>query len=437
MSRKPFRSLDLMLRHLYPAQLALIALLVPIAAAAEDPFAVDLAALREAGPEPGTVIDSANVGDYGGVLDAEVARLIAAGDFSITVGEPVSFDTHPAFVAATVAGATKLGAEPGELLDYPGGLPFPAPPRESDPQAGDRLAWNMRYAWSGDNGILTDMIWHYRDMNRDKVEREVRFTASMMRFMHRHVAAPIPEVADNPGEVFFGLYLRATYPPDVKNTQLLIHRLEDDKRQEQGWMYVPFQRRVRRLATGQKTDAFLGSDIMIEDFLGYNGRIKDMTWRYAGSTMALMPMYRHNEQAGLSEPQGDGFSFIGNGGTAGCFPQVRWQMRHVHLLEGRPRERGHPLSKRLFYLDGQTYTAPLAQIYDRAGKLWKLGIAVSSHPDHHAPENAGSGTPIFDGASMIDLQARHCTTLTVRARVNVEGLRPLDFQPGALRAQGR
>ena len=202
-------------------------------------------------------------------------------------------------------------------------------------------------------------------------------------------------------------------------------------------MYVPFQRRVRRLATGQKTDAFLGSDIMIEDFLGYNGRIKDMTWRYVGGMNALLPMYRHNEQAGLEDEQKDGFAFVSYGGTGGCFAQVTWQLRPVFLLEGRPRDDGHPLSKRFFYVDAQTYAAPVGLIYDRAGKLWKLGLAGYSHPDHHAPENAGSGTPIFDGASMIDLQARHCTTLTVRAKINVEGLRGLDFQPGALRSQGR
>ena len=426
-----------MRKYPHPAKTVLIALLAPVVAAAADPFAIDLAELRSNGPVPGTVIDSTNVDEYGGILETEVARLIAAGDVAITVGDPMSFDTHPAFAAATVADTTKLGAEPGELFGYEGGVPFPAPPSDEDPGAGDKLAWNMRYAWSGDNGVLADMIWHYRDMNRDKIEREVRFAASMMRFMHRHVTAPVPDIPDNPGEIFLALYLRATYPPDVKNTQLLIHRLEDDTRQEQGWMYVPFQRRVRRLATGQKTDAFLGSDIMIEDFLGYNGRIKDMSWRYAGSLLALMPMYRHNEQAALSEPEKDGFSFVTHGGAGGCFPQVRWQLRPVHLLEGRPRERGHPLSKRLFYVDSQTYSAPLSLIYDRAGELWKLGIAGLSHPDYHAPENAGSGTPIFDAASMIDQQARHCTTLTVRAKVNVEGLRPVDFQSSALRSKGR
>jgi len=83
------------------------------------------------------------------------------------------------------------------------------------------------------------------------------------------------------------------------------------------------------------------------------------------------------------------------------------------------------------------YAVPPGLIFDRAGKLWNLAIAGFSHPDHHAPENAASGTPIFDGASMIDLQAQHCTTLTVRARVNVDGMRSADYQTGTLRARGR
>ena len=55
-------------------------------------------------------------------------------------------------------------------------------------------------------------------------------------------------------------------PADVKNTQLLIQRAEDDQSAIiPGCIWSP-QRRVRRLATGQVTDSFLGSDLMIEDF---------------------------------------------------------------------------------------------------------------------------------------------------------------------------
>ena len=41
----------------------------------------------------------------------------------------------------------------------------------------------------------------------------------------------------------------------------------------QGELFDLRRRRVRRLAVGQITDAFLGTDAMIEDFEGYNGRI--------------------------------------------------------------------------------------------------------------------------------------------------------------------
>jgi hypothetical protein len=69
----------------------------------------------------------------------------------------------------------------------------------------------------------------------------------------------------------------------IGNTQLLIQRAEDDLKLDNSWMYLGFQRRVRRLATGQTTDAFLGSDVMIEDFEGYNGRVSDMKWTFKGS----------------------------------------------------------------------------------------------------------------------------------------------------------
>ena len=39
-----------------------------------------------------------------------------------------------------------------------------------------------------------------------------------------------------------------------------------------------------------KTQIALGSDIMIEDFLGYTGRVKDMDWTYVGDRYILLPM---------------------------------------------------------------------------------------------------------------------------------------------------
>ena len=177
---------------------------------------------------------------------------------------------------------------------------------------------------------------------------------------------------------------------------------------------------------------------MIEDFLGYNGRIKDQKWTYRGIKWVVLPYFNHNEMP-LEEVnyQQDGFKFVGFHGKGGCFPNVTWQIRKTYMLEAEPIDKGHPLSKRLFYLDAQTMQPAYGNIFDRSGKLWKIAMAGFSHPDTHHPANKGIAMPVIDFVSMIDLQAMHCTTLQFKARLPEKPLKETDFTVQALRAKGR
>ncbi|MFC6673922.1 DUF1329 domain-containing protein [Marinobacterium aestuariivivens] len=201
-------------------------------------------------------------------------------------------------------------------------------------------------------------------------------------------------------------------PFDVKNTQLLIHRFEDDTKLDNAYLYLGFQRRVRRLSSGQTTDAFLGSDIMIEDFEGYNGRISDMKWTFKGTRNMLLPMYNHNDMTLDADTHQDseGYQVVSFGGKGGCFPNVTWQLRKVYEVESEPVDPNHPISKRLHFIDAQTFVIPRNITYDRKGEMWKSWTIGQSHPDHHLPVNKGSGVSIDDAFSMIDTQAQHCTT---------------------------
>jgi len=391
-------------------------------------------------PPPGTVLDAGNVSEYASYLDETLIDLIGEGNFTIEVTTSESFPVHPAYAAATnqYAGQTRLGDRPGKLHDYIAGRPFPDPPSTDDPRAGDKLAWNMRYAFAGDGGRIKPFYWQYRNMRTGKVERELSFAAASLRFKHRTISPPLPDLPRNPSGIFNALYLHVLAPPDIRHTQVLIHRLEDDTRQEEGWLYLSAQRRVRRLPTGQNTDAFLGSDIMIEDFLGYNGRIMDMEWRYIETRQVLLPFFRHDElKLGEREGGTDGFRFVAYGGTGGCFPAIKWQFRTAYVVEAIPNWSQHPLSKRLYYVDAETFFPAYGRLYDNRGELWKFAIAAYSHPDHHLPVNKGSYVPIFDAVTMIDLQAQHCTTLQPRSEVTTEGLKASDFVVQALRKKGR
>lgn len=420
---------------------ACLAAAAAIAAAADSPFAIDVEALKAQSPPPGTLIDAGNIDAHAAIVDENFAQMIRDGLATIEVAEPFSLEPHAVYQEATRAhaGQVTLGDAPGVINGYVAGLPFPEAPDANDPRAGDKLAWNFRYAWGADSGELEAFYWQYRDMRKNVIERELSFYGAQMRLMHRHLQEPVPAFPNNPSQIYNALYLLVLAPPDIRRTQLLIHRPEDDTARDATWLYLGGHRRVRRLASGQTTDSFLGSDIMIEDFIGYNGRLSDMTWTFHGARVALLPFFDRAKArlVDATQPQQDGFKFAGFAGTGGCFPDVTWQLRPVYVLEAVPKAPEHPLSKRRFFVDAQSHAAAYGNLYDRNGKLWKIGYAAFAHPDTHLPENQGMGFPVVDAATMIDVQAMHCTTLQFKARAGAKGLDPNDFVVQALRAKGR
>ncbi len=391
------------------------------------------------GLEAGSVVSAANVEAVKGALDPALYQHVKDGWLEIKVGKTTSFDLHPNYVEATRKhiGGPVLGA--GGLENFVAGRPFPEEPDADDPKAGEKLAWNYKYGYNwGDNAAIYPFYWKYRDMESGKVERTLKFNFHFLNYKHRVNQEPVPEFTNNPSDLYRGIYVQVLEPFDVKNTQLLIHRFSDDAKRDNSWLYLGFQRRVRRLASGQVTDSFLGADIMIEDFEGYNNRISDMNWKYLGTTNVLLPFYNHNEMELSTEfIEDDGYQFIAFGGKGGCFPNITWQLRKAYIVESDPVDDNHPISKRIHYIDAQTFTLPRTLIYDRKGDLWKSWTIGQAHPDHHLPKNKGSGVSIDDSFSMVDVQATHCTTGQFKGQVD-PALNPASlFTVQNMRAKGR
>lgn len=389
----------------------------------------------------GMTINQANVAQFRDIIDPAFYNFIEQGWVEIKVGETTSFDLHPNYVEASRAGLgnVSLGAKPGELNGWQAGRPFPEEPDANDPRAGEKLAWNYKYGYNwGDSAAIYPFYWKYRDMNTDKVERTIKFNFHFLNFTGRVNQEPLPAITPNPSELFRGIYVQVLEPHDVRNTQLLIHRAMDDLKRDNSWLYLGFQRRVRRLATGQVTDAFLGSDLMIEDFEGYNGRISDMNWAYKGTRYMLMPFYNHNALQLDTETHqdSDGYQVVAFSGKGGCFPNITWQLRKVYEVEATPVDGSHPLSRRVHFMDAQTFTIPRTVAYDRKGSMWKTFTIGQAHPDHHLPANQGSGVSIDDSFSMIDVQAMHCTTGQFKGQVDPSLSTPDMFSVQHMRATG-
>jgi len=226
---------------------------------------------KAAGLSAGTVINKGNVDQFKDVVPAGVYKLLKDGLLEIKVGPTTQFELSKAYIEATRKnlGKAKLGPKNGDIEGYVAGRPFPEEPDAKDPRAGEKLAWNYKYGvnW-GDGAAISPFYWKYRNMQSGQVEKTIKFNFHFLNFKHRVKDAPVPEVTPNPSELFRAIYVKALDPQDLKNTQLLIQRYEDDQKLDDAYLYLGFQRRVRRLATGQTTDAFLGSDLMIEDFEG-------------------------------------------------------------------------------------------------------------------------------------------------------------------------
>ncbi|HMV63918.1 MAG TPA: DUF1329 domain-containing protein [Rhodocyclaceae bacterium] len=389
---------------------------------------------KAAGLTAGTVINKGNAEQFKDAIPAGVLRLLKEGLLEIKVGPTTQFELSKAYVEATRKnlGKAKLGPKNGDLEGYVAGRPFPEEPDAKDPRAGEKLAWNYKYGvnW-GDGAAIYPFYWKYRNMQSGQVEKTIKFNFHFLNFKHRVKDAPVPEVTPNPSELFRAIYVKALDPQDLKNTQLLIQRYEDDQKLDDAYLYLGFQRRVRRLATGQTTDAFLGSDLMIEDFEGYNGRISDMKWTYKGTKNVILPMWNHNELklAGDMPAEADGYKYVDFGGQGGCFHNGTWQLRKVYVLEAAPVNPNHPISKRVFYMDAQLGNLNGAnEIYDRKGELWKVFMVGKSHPDAHLPINKGAGIGIDDAFSMVDVQSKHCTTGQFKGQVDPKLNPPSMFQ---------
>ncbi|MBI2314353.1 MAG: DUF1329 domain-containing protein [Betaproteobacteria bacterium] len=371
--------------------------------------------------KPGMVINKGNVASAKDALDPAMFQHIQDGWLEIAVGPTTSFDPSKNYVEATKKnlGKVKLGAKLGELTGYVAGRPFPEEPDSKDSRAGEKLAWNFKYFFNyGDNGSIGPFYWSFRDLNTGKVERRINFNFSFLNYKHRVTDAPTPDLAPNPSQFYRGIYAKVLEPLDIKDTQLLIHRFEDDSKRDEAYLYLGFQRRVRRLSTSQTSDAFLGTDLMIEDFEGYNGRISDQEWAYKGTANILAPYFNHDQQQLSNEFQeSDGYRFLDVTGKGGCFPKATYQLRKSYVLEGKPLEPGHPVSRRVYYIDSQTFTIFRVMIYDKKGDLWKSFTVGKAHADHHLPQNKGSGAPLDDFFSMVDVQAKHCTTGQFKVRI--------------------
>jgi hypothetical protein len=148
------------------------------------------------------------------------------------------------------------------------------------------------------------------------------------------------------------------------------------------WAYIPQLRRIRRIpASTEEQETIPGTDFMVEDINGFNfstGVIQKYEFKFLGEAEVLTPIdttlvgFPLDEKPNLGP---HGYSFAND----------VWQVREAYIRQIRKKKKTPTYSKKLLWVDKQTYSSLYAAAYDKRGELWRLIYIVhrwSESPAH-------------------------------------------------------
>ncbi len=293
---------------------------------------------------PATTIDQHNWQTAEHLLPQDILHVIQAGDFVITVQETTDFPVRSAYQAATETYAQQVSLDGGTRIDgYQGGRPFPVLD-ESDPRAGEKAAWNLRYRDMPKALELRVTMQSVNNSGTITMQNQGRMQARYG--LHR-----VGEERDDPQWQERGVYMKATFqllaPADLEGQVRILTVHDDTALTHEDLSYSPQNRRIRKgyanllgLMGGGRYEV-LQEEQPPFFFIGY---VQAYQWMYKGEQTLLMPGFLRAEHLTFS-------------GKNNWYPNVPWELRRVVVLEAIPKA-SHPYGKRIFYLDAQTY-APL------------------------------------------------------------------------------
>jgi hypothetical protein len=223
-------------------------------------------------------------------------------------------------------------------------------------------------------------------------------------------------------------------PPQLAGQVVLVHEMVNDQRR--GWIYNPGQRRVRRTPTVAYDNPLAGTEsLMTNDQVRMlNGLIDRFDWKLVGKQELYVPynVFDLNHQPGLSVPDAYGPRYPRR-------DLIRYELHRVWVVEAtlKPGKR-HVFSKRVFYLDEDSWLAVVEDIYDKGGNLWRVMEGMLTI----IPELP---TCQLEGTLSYDLVARRYVADQVKTGERTddwlagrEGRLPEGiFTPDALRRRGR
>jgi hypothetical protein len=282
-------------------------------------------------------------------------------------------------------GKAKIGPN-DELVGYAWqGLPFRAIDSK-DPQAGLKFFHNYDHKFDGDDEYQT---WTYYLTDDKGNVRTLRGNALRLYYAGRTCVEPKPDfIPGNPEKVWRKQLVQFEEPFSSKGLCQLSAKYADPTKSDDVWMWIPGLRRSIRVGSGDRCDCLGGFVGNLDDNYGWDGMTQNSKWKLLQVKEHLVPTLT---------PPDTPFPHI----KGAHLKHQTLERRTVWLIENISKDPGYCYSKRIFYVDPESWNMHFADAYDKTGKLWKTTYIEPSL--YSNPENTGGGGMVrYNATSQVD-----------------------------------
>jgi hypothetical protein len=387
---------------------------------------------------PGDVVTPVNLEQVRGLIPDELFPYVVENfdDLEMNIVETGQYPPHPRFVEATVKYACQASLDAqGNLVGFTAGQPFPYSEwakeatghrcdlSPDDPQFGLKIAWNVNFRWQLAGHNYPHWGFSYMRNGGKDLWRLGQGEYRRTYFSHRADLLPETHKLEEDTIIEWAEFFEVKDPFDLRGTMFLLFRYTDPEKEDDTWAYVPSLRRVRRVATTQKSDSLLGTEFSLEDFALFSGYVRDQIWEFKGESVLLAQM--NSERRCFPITMGDDVATrtdsmkrLGNRkeweacsfGPWGALPfdGERWEKRTLFRLDQVPRQKGHPYSRKMLWYDKETMIPKYAIAFDRAGNPYKIMATIHSWSEGlDNPVSHGAQVPVEVGNTIVNLQSNN------------------------------
>jgi hypothetical protein len=229
------------------------------------------------------------------------------------------------------------------------------------PQSGAEAIWNHQYAF-----FTEGKVEYYATVVPTKTgDMEPLITRTVY---DAHMFDPaVASLAQAQGRSASAIVERLA-PPRLAGQVVLVYEMVNDQRR--AWLYNPGQRRVRRAPTVAYDNPLAGTESLMTNDQAHmlNGIIDRFDWKLVGKRELYVPynVFRLNHERGLDLREAFGPRYPRR-------DLVRYELHRVWVVEATLKQgKRHLFSKRVLYLDEDSWLAAVEDIYDKGGNLWRV-----------------------------------------------------------------